>query len=403
MFEFKADVSADEYFDWLKTLPHYNIMNTPMWAKVKNSWQNTFCLIKKDGVNAGGALLLIRKLAPGFKLIYSPRGFVLDYSDKELVKAFTAGVLSYARKIGAYMIRIDPEICISTIFKKEKKLQKKGIAQLEMLKSIGFKHMGFATDFHTYTQPRFNAEYYLIDENGNKKNDEAILGEFERKMKKFIGDFTKKRGISFEIKSSEDSIDEFIKMSEHTEKRQHILLRNKEYFERMYNAFPGDNYFLFARIDINKFSEFLDSGEDKEHTDADRAEAEKLRAEKGNIITMSAMNVLKSNDTLYFMYSGFDETVFPRFKTTNQIRFEAMRYFRDTGIKTVSFMGINGDLNDSLSEFKLKFRPTVVEYAGEFELPVNKFKYKLMQKLFPFAKRIYINAALILRGKKGKR
>ena len=64
-------------------------------------------------------------------------------------------------------------------------------------------------------------------------------------------------------------------------------------------------------------------------------------------------------------------------------------------------MGIHGNFDDSLSEFKLKFNPTVVEYAGEFELPVNKVKYKLMNKFFPLAKRIYINIALRLHKKKG--
>ncbi|PWM47701.1 MAG: hypothetical protein DBX47_00015 [Clostridiales bacterium] len=401
MFKFTADVSANEYLDWLETLPHYNVMQTPMWAKVKNNWQSSFCLIYENEKPVGGAVLLIRKLAPGFKLIYSPRGFVLDYSNKELVKAFTDGVYAYAKKIGAYMVRIDPEICISTIYKKEKTPVENGIEQMEELKRLGFLHMGFATDFQTYTQPRFNAEYYLLDDNGEKKTDDQILTSFDKKMKKFIGDFTRKRGISFEIKSAKEAIDEFMEMSEHTENRQHILLRNKEYFERMYDAFKGNNYFLFARMNMNEFFKFLDSGEDGDHTEVDRAAAEKIRAEKGNIVTMSAMNVLTSNDTLYLMYSGFDDSVFSRFRSTNQIRYEAMKYFRDKGIKTMSFMGIHGDFNDSLSEFKLKFRPTVVEYAGEFELPVSQWKYKFMNRFFPIAKKAYINVALMLHGKKG--
>ena len=100
------------------------------------------------------------------------------------------------------------------------------------------------------------------------------------------------------------------------------------------------------------------------------------------------------------MYSGFDDSVYPRFRTTNQIRFEAMRRFRDEGLSTFSFMGIHGDLNDTLSEFKLKFNPVVVEFAGEFEMPVRPLTYKFMAKAFPKAKKLYIGLMLKLKGKK---
>ncbi len=94
------------------------------------------------------------------------------------------------------------------------------------------------------------------------------------------------------------------------------------------------------------------------------------------------------------LYSGFDDSVFPRFRTTNQLRFEAMRFFRNKGCKTFSLLGIHGDLNDSLSDFKMKFNPTVVEYAGEFELPTKIIRYWLLSKVMPIAKRIYFKIKL---------
>ena len=109
---------------------------------------------------------------------------------------------------------------------------------------------------------------------------------------------------------------------------------------------------------------------------------------------MSALLTVKSNSTAYLLYSGFDDTVFPRFRTTNQLRFEAMRYFRNTGCKTFSLLGIHGDLNDSLSEFKMKFNPTIVEYAGEFELPIKKYKYWVLRTFLPIAKRIFFKIKL---------
>jgi lipid II:glycine glycyltransferase (peptidoglycan interpeptide bridge formation enzyme) len=42
----------------------------------------------------------------------------------------------------------------------------------------------------------------------------------------------------------------------------------------------------------------------------------------------------------------------------------------------------------------MKFNPTVVEYAGEFELPVKKFRYWILSKALPIAKRIYFKIKL---------
>ena len=400
-YTFTTEVTAEETEEFLFSLPHYNVMQSPAWAQVKPDWSSVLCGVRDGhGKLCGSALVLIRKLPLGFKIAYSPRGFVADYSDAELVSVFTAGLRAYCKKIGAYVLRIDPEIRIGSIYKGEKTENAEGLGQLEALKKEGFLHMGFATDFNTYTQPRFNAEYSLRSADGTALTDEEILGGFDKKLKKFIGSYTEKRGIFFVADLSENAVEEFVRISEHTEQRQHILLRDAEYFTRMKKELGDDLVIMFAKMDLDRFEKFLDSQPDDEQTRADRAEAKRLRAEKGKIVDMSAVLFLKSRDTAYLMYSGFDDSVFPRFRTTNQIRFEAMRRFRDEGLSTFSFMGIHGDLNDTLSEFKLKFNPVVVEFAGEFEMPVRPLTYKFMAKAFPKAKKLYIGLMLRLKGKK---
>lgn len=400
-YTFTTEVTKEEVLDFLTSLPHYNIMQAPMWAEVKNGWENQLCAVRnEDGQIFASALLLIRKLPLGFKIVYSPRGFIADYSDKEVCDVLIEGAKDYCKKIGAYILRIDPEILIGEIYKGEKTVIDKGMSELEYLKSKGFNHMGFATDFHSYTQPRFNAEYSLVSKEGEKLTDEEILSGFDKKLKKFIGAYTEKRGIFFVNGTGEDVIEEYIKISEHTENRQHILLRDAEYFRRMKKAFGDDCVIMFAKMDIDKFLAFLDTQKDDEQTQKDRAEALRIKEEKGNIVNMSAVFILKSKDTAYLMYSGFDDTIFSRFRTTNQIRYEAMRHFRDEGLKVFSFMGIHGDLQDTLSQFKLKFNPVVKEYAGEFEMPIKPLTYKFMTKAFPVAKRIYINIMLRIKGKK---
>ena len=399
-YTFKCNVEKEEYMAWLQTLDNYNITQTPMWATVKSDWNHTLCMIYKDGVPVGGALLLIRKFGLFFKMIYSPRGFVIDYSDKEAVRCMTDGVRAYAKKIGAYMVRIDPEITLSTNYKNTVVVELFGKQAMKNLQENGFLHMGFERDFHAYTQPRYNAELSLTGKNGAPLSDYDIAYSFDKKLRKFIGHYTADRGIFFEYDFGKNAIKAFTKITKHTEERQGILLRNEEYFKRIYKAFGEDNVFFFAKLDIDKLTVFLkkqlETGDDAAKTmaQADLETAEKLKKEKGSIIPLSALLTVRSNSTAYLLYSGFDDSVFPRFRTTNQLRFEAMRYFRDCGCKIFSLLGIHGDLNDSLSEFKLKFNPTVIEYAGEFELPIKNLTYKFMRKFFPIMKRVYFKIKL---------
>ena len=399
-YRFSADVSSEEYMSWLTKQPNYNITQTPMWAKVKSDWKSTLCLLYADENPIAGALLLIRKFAPGLKMIYSPRGFIVDYFDEEAVKHLSDGVIAYAKKIGACMIRIDPEIILSTYHDNTVLIEQGGKYKMSVLQNLGFKHMGFDKDFHTYTQPRYNAEISLTDISGNPLSDESLAKSFDKKIRKFIGRYTDTRGIFFEYDIGENAVKNFCKISQHTEERQHIVLRNEAYFKRINDAFGPDNVYFFAKIDLVKLVAFLEEqiasgvGESSDMAKKDLEEAQILRTERGDIITVSALLTVKSNSTAYLLYSGFDDSVFPRFRTTNQLRFEAMRFFRNKGCKTFSLLGIHGDLNDSLSDFKMKFNPTVVEYAGEFELPIKKFRYWFISKALPFVRRIYFKFKL---------
>ena len=158
--------------------------------------------------------------------------------------------------------------------------------------------------------------------------------------------------------------------------------------------------FFFAKMDLRRCLAFLDAHPDDPHTLEDRALAEELLATRGPVISLAAIQMLRSNDTAYLMYSGFNDKVFSRFRTTISLRWEAMRYYRDLGCGVFSFMGIHGDLNDSLSEFKLKFNPVVVEYMGELDLPVRPVRYQVMDRLLPVGKRIYIRCMRRFRRKK---
>ncbi|MBR3835950.1 MAG: peptidoglycan bridge formation glycyltransferase FemA/FemB family protein [Clostridia bacterium] len=49
--------------------------------------------------------------------------------------------------------------------------------------------------------------------------------------------------------------------------------------------------------------------------------------------------------------------------------------------------GVEGDWNDNLSKYKSEFNAVVREYIGEFDLPVNRFLYRLFSAVHKVYKR----------------
>ena len=107
-YNFKTGVSAGEYRAFLNSSPAYCFTQLPEWSEVKDNWAHDICMLYKDGVPAVGAMLLIRHLPLGKKLIYSPRGPVGDFGDREAMREFAAELKKYAKKIGAIAVKIDP-------------------------------------------------------------------------------------------------------------------------------------------------------------------------------------------------------------------------------------------------------------------------------------------------------
>ena len=83
------------------------------------------------------------------------------------------------------------------------------------------------------------------------------------------------------------------------------------------------------------------------------------------------------------LYAGMDEN-YRAFRSQYLIYLKQFEYAFDHGYQFVTMGGVEGSLKDGLSVFKSNFNPTVVEYVGEFDLPVKKTLYKaakLAQKI----------------------
>jgi hypothetical protein len=64
--------------------------------------------------------------------------------------------------------------------------------------------------------------------------------------------------LSLAILKNKDDVSKLVSVLKHTEKRQHIALRNEAYFKKVMECFPDNAVLFFANINIDKYISFLD-------------------------------------------------------------------------------------------------------------------------------------------------
>lgn len=411
MYEFKENISKEEYIEFTNNYSCCPITQDYRWSKVKSDWDNTLCGLYKDKKLVGAALLLIKKFPLNLKMIYSPKGFLLNYESKEDVIEFTKGIKAYAKKIKAFVVKIDPLIAISEEYfdtltnndTKEcpKNYKANSDLKIKNLKEAGYKHCGFKKIVGAYIQPRFNMAISLIDKDNNKLDEASLLNHFKRNAKRYHGDFQTKRGVSFICVHDNSYLDDFYRIIKSTETRQGISLRNKDYFKRIMDAFGSDAYMYIARVNVDKFSEFLCCEINKSKDEAlitkykSQLEDCKIAKEKyGNVISIAATLAItppnkKGIKKVEYLYAGTFEEVFPYLNTNASVHINSFIDMLNRGYDYADLEGVDGTFDDHLSKTKAKYNPVVLEFVGEFDMSINKFWYFIFSNFSVQLKKLY--------------
>lgn len=411
MYKFKVDIDKKEYNKFISNYSMAPITQDYRWANVKSDWDNTLCALYKDNKIVGTGLLLIKTFPMNLKMIYCPKGFLTDYTNKEYIEEFTKGLKEYAKKIKAFVVKIDPLIAVSeeyydTYIKKDTKECAKNYSvdsdlKFNNFKSSGWLHGGFKKNVGAYIQPRYNMAINLIDKDNNKLTEKDLLSQFKRNAKRYHGEFQTKRGVSFICVHDNSYIDDFYRIIKSTEDRQGISLRSKDYFEKIMDSFKEDAYMYIARVDVDKFISFLNNEIEKEKDEnlvnkyKEQLEDAKLAKEKyGNEISIAAtLGIIPPNKKgikkVEYLYAGTFEEVFPYLNTNASVHINSFIEMLNNGYDYCDLEGVDGTLDDHLTKTKAKYNPVLLEFIGEFDLPINKFWYFIFSKFSVQLKKLY--------------
>ncbi len=394
-------ISEKEFREFSKTSNQRTFLQTPEIGKLrqKSGWQVHYIAVKKEQKIIAATMMVSITRHFGKKEFYAPRGFLLDYTNKELFTFFTNEIKKYVKNNKGYQFRIDPYFIHIERDGEGKKV------------NGGINHSKIKSDFKELGYKQVKKEdmeqvgwMYVLDLEG--KSEDEILKNMKQNTRNIIRK-TLKHGIEIKELEKKD-LKEFYKIMVETSKRKGFAIRSLEYFEDMYDLYHprGEIKYLITKLDLKKHLKLLkdernkcilekESLNDSRFNDGKRKaideqieglnksiqHANEIRKKDGDIITLSgSMFMLTDPEVIYLSSGNYEEYMF--YNSQYLIQWEMIKYGIKNHFKRYNFYGITGnfDKNDKdygIYKFKTGFNGYVEELIGEYVMPTSFIYYIL--------------------------
>ena len=105
--EFVENINIKEYEEFMLKKCNAHFMQTHQFGEIRKTkhYIPHYVGIKKDGKLLCSAMLLEKKIRGKYIYYYVPRGFTIDYQNKELLKTFTTYLYNYCKKNNAIFLK----------------------------------------------------------------------------------------------------------------------------------------------------------------------------------------------------------------------------------------------------------------------------------------------------------
>lgn len=410
-----VNLSKKEFKQFADKHPQITFHQTEEWANLKkvNNW-DAYYIGYKDDKKIVAAAMLLAKSIPVIKkkLFYSPRGFLIDYNNEELLRSFSLDLKKYIKKEKGIFVKIDPYVEYQE-HDNDGNIVENGynnkIAH-ENLKKCGYKFFGFNLMQDTL-QPR----WMHVIETKNKSLDE-VMENMESKTRQILRKNEKCGITTREI--SRDELPIFKDIMKHTSDRREFVDRPLSYYEAMWDNLhdSGILKILIAEIDFDVY----EKNTKQEKEEKEKELKDRIYKKENNILKMNEKKYNSSNKQdeeaikrlekqlksiqelkdkyghkeilggiLFLIYGnevlslhGGSHAKLMQFQSAYTIHFEGIKMAVENNYDRYNFYGITGDFHKEnplygLYLFKKSFGGHVVELIGEYDLIISKFWYNL--------------------------
>jgi vancomycin resistance protein VanK len=354
-------ISEDDHLAFVASRRSASFLQTPAWGRVKSEWRRE-SLGWYDGDELVGAALVLYRQLPKVKryLAYLPEGPLVDWTSDAL-DGWLAPMTAHLKKQGAFGVRMGPPVVTRTWTAAQVKA---GIADdavrrlddlppehrdgtgarvVAQLHDLGWRRQeaegGFAAG-----QPQYVFQIPLA----GRTEDDVLKGMnqlWRRNIKK-----ADKQGVEVTSSSTAADLKAFHDLYVHTAERDHFTPRPLSYFTTMVEALGAES--------------------------PDRIRLWFARHE-GDLV--AATIAIRVGAHAWYSY-GASSTEKRDVRGSNAIQWAMIRDAIAAGADVYDLRGITDTLDpdDShvgLIQFKVGTGGEAVEYAGEWDLPINRLLY----------------------------
>lgn len=357
------------------------------------------------------SLILYKTLSANIKYGYAPRGFLVDFYNTDLLKAFTRKVKEFFLRRGFAFIKINPEITYSVIDfeNKSKTINSKNKELIANLKELGYDKLKDNLYFESLL-PKYTPVIYLPTYDFNNLDQNMVKNMRESEYK----------GIRL-VSRGEEELEKFYSFVE--DKKNKTIT----YYKYFYKTFKQSNMvdLLFAEVNYDIYVKYLQKEYIIEQENNDRINIEfnknpnsadiyKRKTESDRNLDRISNDIAKTNlrmqenKTKEYLGAAFvvkyegrvtiiitgNNNDFSSIDVKTFLFYKIIEEYKKAGYLYVDLYGITADFSDTnpykkLNNFKLKFKPTTYEYIGEFDLIVNKPFHQLLWSTNKIQKEFY--------------
>ncbi len=406
------ELEKEEFIEFSKNYPYSMFFQSPYWIEIKkeNAWTGTIVGIKKDNKIIAATVLLMKNIRGiNKKMVYAPRGFLLDYKNTKLLEEFTTLLKDYLKKQGALFLKINPYVKYQERnINGEITSKEKNDTLHNKLLSLGFNHQGFyiGMDDKKDLEPR----WLSVLELENKSLDE--LFKDMRATTRWSIRNSEKNCLKV-IECKKDDLKEFKALMQHTADRREFIDRPLSYYENIYEVLGKENLVKVLLVEINfkellektktEYKELLEKTEKLEDNPKKQGQLKELENESTSFekriedlksynkeygptkIIAGGLYMLYGKQLVYLLGASYKE--FMKYNSQYLLQWQMITYAKENNYQTFNFYGIDGNFtkeskNYGLFDFKRGFGAEVVELIGEYDLIINKPMYSLYNTAF---------------------
>ena len=332
----KKAITKNKYQDFVNSQKETTCLQMWEWAEFRNKVNpdlfKRVTVTNKTGDIIAAATYTIYKYKFLGNVLYIPHGPI--WKNGRGLKKLTKNVMQVAQNNSCITIVAEPKI-------------KKNSQKFKEMKNSEFQNTARSV------QPKHTILYSLED------SVEKLMADLDKKTRYKIR-LAGRRGIKIKKYHSPDDIDRidiFYKLLKETQKRKYFFIQSKKYYQELWKEFSSNSHAILLE------ASYKDT-------------------------TIGSLILIYNDNWSSSIYSASSRK-YSKHKGTYLLRWKSILEAKKAGCSVYDFFGATNSDDENhpfyyTTRFKLRFGDEVTEFAGTFEIVLDKIRYnlwKLLQKI----------------------